>query len=456
MGGLKQVKNEVAELAYWAGVVGAGGAGFPTHVKLDVEVDMVVVNGAECEPLLSVDYHLMVNYPSQLAAMLEKVRCAVQAVKAVFAVKAKNKEAVVALQRATASYPDLQVVQLGDFYPAGDEFVLVYEALGNRVPPGGIPLAIKTVVLNVETLWNLAEGEAKRPVTGKWVTVAGAVGQPGTYHVPLGVRVKDLLSLAGGPSIADYKVLAGGPLMGELVKDLEQPVTKTTKGIVVLPGVSPVVTIRSMPLPHILRQARAVCCQCRECTELCPRNHLGHYLEPHKMMLLVSYPGYEPQAAAEAFLCSECGVCDLYACPMGLSPRRVNQALKKELRDKGLRNPYKDIQKKVHPWREFRRVPVTRLLKRLGLENYHRQPPLREITIAPAQVTLPLKQHTGVAAVPVVQVGQRVLEGDLVAEIPAGSLGARLHASITGEVAAVTLDSISIVAEKGKEVADNG
>jgi len=450
------VKNEVAELAYRAGVVGAGGAGFPTHVKLDVAVDMVIVNGAECEPLLSVDYHLMVEFSSQLAAMLEKVRTAVEAQKAVFAVKAKNKEAVLALQRATASYPNLEVVQLGDFYPAGDEFVLVYEALGKRVPPGGIPLAIKTVVLNVETLWNLVEGEAGRPVTGTWVTVNGAVNRPGTFHVPLGVRIKDLLSLAGGPSIAAYRVLSGGPMMGELVEDLEQPVTKTTKGILVLPETSPVITVRSMPIPHILRQARAACCQCRECTEMCPRYHLGHQLEPHKMMLLVSYPGYEARAAAEAYLCSECGVCDLYACPMGLSPRRVNQALKKELREQGVPNLYKGVEREVHPWREYRRVPVSRLLKRLGLANYPPKPPLRQETITPDQVTLLLKQHAGAPAVPVVQVGQQVSRGDLVADVPAGSLGARIHASITGKVTAVTPAAITIVAEKGKEVADNG
>jgi hypothetical protein len=141
---------------------------------------------------------------------------------------------------------------------------------------------------------------------------------------------------------------------------------------------------------------------------------------------------------------------------MGLSPRRVNQALKKELREKGIPNHYKDIQREIHPWREYRRVPVSRLVKRLGLANYQQKPPLREETIVPARVTLPLKQHAGVAAVPVVQQGQQVARGELVADVPAGSLGARIHASIAGEVAMVTPESITIVAEKGKGVADNG
>ena len=448
------MKNEVAELARWAGVVGAGGAGFPTHVKLDAKVDVVIVNGAECEPLLSVDQTLMLNYPSQLAAMLENVRQELTANTAIFGLKAKHKEAVATLRAATASYSHLQVVELGDFYPAGDEFIFVYEVLDKRVPPGGIPLAIKAVVLNVETLWNLSEATANRPVTTKWVTVAGAVAGR-DLQVPLGVSVKEMLSLAGGASITDFAVLDGGPLMGKLVENLEQPVTKTTKGLVVLPATSPVITVRSMPLAHTLRQARAACCQCRECTDLCPRYLLGHHLEPHKVMRLVSYPGYDVQAAAEAFLCSECGVCDLYACPMGLSPRRVNQALKTELSRSGIKNSYRGIQDNVHPWREFRRVPVKRLIKRLGLMAYDQSLPLREDAVLPDQVVLPRKQHVGAPAVPVVTAEQSVNRGDLVAEIPDGQLGARLYASIDGKVAAVTAENIIITRDPKKEVADH-
>ena len=438
--------NAVAELARRAGVVGAGGAGFPTHVKLDARVEYVVVNGAECEPLLTVDQTLLIRDGERLAAMLEEVRQALGAQEARIAIKAKHEKAVAAGKAAVAPYPALQVVPLGDFYPAGDEFVLVYETTGRLVPQGGIPLQVGVVVLNVETLWNLAEAKEGRPVTHKWVTVAGAVKSPGTFRVPLGVSIGEMLTLAGGASVPDFAVLNGGPMMGKLVENLAEPVTKTTKGLVVLPRLSPVVQVRARPLAGILRQARAACCQCQECTDLCPRHLLGHGLAPHKVMLAASYGGSRVAAPlTAAFLCSECGVCDLYACPLGLSPRRVSQALKEELARQGVKNPHKGAPAGVHPWRSYRRVPVARLLPRLGLKPYARPAPAREVTWEPEQVTLPLKQHVGAPAEAVVAVGDRVEAGQLVAEIPAGKLGSRLFASLSGWVAEQTPTALVLV-----------
>lgn len=441
--------NKVAELAQWAGIVGAGGAGFPTHVKLNASVNVVIVNAAECEPLITVDQHLIQEYAPQLGSELERVRQEVEAKKAIIALKSKHKEAVAALESVLCHYQHIELMQIGDFYPAGDEFALVYEVLNKRVPPGGIPLEIGAVVINVETLWNLSQAAAGHVVTDKWVTVAGSVNGPGTFHVPLGVTVNDMLNLAGGPSRADFAVLDGGPIMGKLVGNLNQPIVKTTKGLTVLPATSPVITMRKMPMAHILRLARAACCQCRECTDLCPRHLLGHHLEPHKAMQIVSYPGYNLQSVSEAFLCSECGMCDLYACPMGLSPRRIYQALKQELAEKGIKNPYKGVAGEVHAWRDFRRVPTNRMIKRLGLMDYKQVPPLSGLTIRPKKVILPLKQHVGAPALVTVKAGQRVKKGELLADIPEGKLAARLHASIDGKVAAVTPEiAIISVAEK--------
>jgi Na+-translocating ferredoxin:NAD+ oxidoreductase RnfC subunit len=440
--------NPVAELARLSGVVGAGGAGFPTHVKLDAQVEYVVLNGAECEPLLQVDQELLISASSRLAAMLEEVRRALGAKEGRIAVKAKHQEAVAAAERAVAEYPQLSVVPLGDFYPAGDEFVLVYETTGRLVPQGGIPLQVGVVVLNVETLWNLAEAKEGRPVTHKWVTVAGAVASPGTFRVPLGVSVEEMIALAGGSTVSDFAVLNGGPMMGKLVEQLSDPVIKTTKGLVVLPTMSPVVQVRAKPLAAVLRQARAACCQCQECTDLCPRHLLGHELSPHKVMLAASYAG-SPVAApiTAAFLCSECGVCDLYACPMGLSPRRVSQALKEELARHGIKNPHKGAPAGPHPWRPYRRVPVTRLMPRLGLRPYERPAPVREAGFTPDKVVLPLRQHVGAPAEPVVEVGDKVEVGQLIAEIPDGKLGSRLFASISGYVSERTPSAVAITRE---------
>lgn len=448
--------NPVAELARLHGVVGAGGGGFPTHVKLDAQVECVIVNGAECEPLLEVDQALIMGYSHCLVAMLEETRRAVGAGAAVIAIKAKHREALAEARAAADGYPAIRVVPLEDMYPAGDEFVLVYEVTGRLVPQGSIPLQVGVVVLNVETLWNLSRAKVGQPVTHKWVTVAGAVMDPGTFLVPLGVSAAEMIALAGGPSVTDFAVLSGGVMMGTLVESLDEPVTKTTKGLVVLPSRNPAVQVRARPLAAILRQARAACCQCQLCTDLCPRHLLGHELAPHRVMLTASYAGSALEApVTTAFLCSECGVCDLYACPMGLSPRRVCRALKEEMTRRGLTNPHRGSTASLHPWRSFRRVPLGRLTPRLGLEPYGRRARARDAGLVPDRVVLPLKQGPGQPGQPVVRVGDEVTAGQLVAEIPAGRLGSRVFASISGFVAERTEHSLVIRRRHGRRVRED-
>lgn len=428
--------NRVANLARQAGVVGAGGAGFPTHIKLDAHVDCVIVNGAECEPLITVDQVLMLNKAVQLGVMLEQVRQDLGAREAIIAIKAKHQEAVAEMKKAVASFPQITVRALKDFYPAGDEFVLVYETTGRQIPQGGIPLEVGIVVINVETLWNLAEAGEGRPLTKKWVTVSGAVAVPGTYQVPLGVSIGDMLELAGGSLISEFEVINGGPMMGKLVKNLNEPVTKTTKGLLVLPWTNPVVQLASRPLSTILRHAQSMCCQCQMCTDLCPRHLLGYDISPNKVILAASYKEQMTWATfTAAFLCSECGACDLYSCPMGLSPRRVNQAIKEEMIRQGIKNPYKGGESAVNSWRTYRRIPAKRLTSRLAVDSYKSPAILREVDFSPNRVEILLKQHIGVPSKPVVQKGDRVEIGQLIAEIPEqGNLGSNIFASISGWV----------------------
>lgn len=439
--------NRIAELARKSGVVGAGGAGFPTHVKLNVKVDCVILNGAECEPLIAVDQMLLLKDAERLAEMLETVRRDLGAGEAVIAIKAKHKEAVCKAENAVKKYPNIRVNPLGDFYPAGDEYVLVYETTGKQIPQGGIPLECGAVVVNVETLWNLARAEEGNPVFRKWVTVAGAVKKPGTFFVPLGISFEEMIALAGGPAISDFGVINGGPMMGKLVSDLKEPVVKTTKGILVLPENNPVILNRRASLSSILRRALSMCCQCRMCTDLCPRNLLGYHINPNRTMLDASYRWkLDGIQLADALLCSECGACELYACPMGLSPRRVNQALKAELARQGVKNPYKGTVPVANAWRKYRRIPTTRLICRLGLEPYLVAPEVYDTDYLPDAIEIPLKQHTGVPSKPVVAAGDRVRAGDLVAQIPSeGLLGSNLFAGISGKVTEITDQSIRIV-----------
>jgi len=446
--------NKIVELARQAGVVGAGGAGFPTHVKLNAQVEYLILNGAECEPLITVDQFLVLQDAAKLAAMLEEVRRELGAKEAIIGIKAKHHKVIAEAQCAVAEYEKLRVEPLGDFYPAGDEYVLVYETTGRQIPQGGIPLECGVVVINVETLWNIAEAQRGRVVHQKWVTVAGAVEKPGVYFVPLGVSTEEMINLAGGPTIKEYAVINGGPMMGKLINDLKEPVTKTTKGLLVLPMTNPVIINRQRPLEAIMRQAQSICCQCQMCTDLCPRNLLGYNLHPNKTILSASY-GWKVQGVSieEALLCSECGVCDMYACPMGLSPRFVNQMLKRELGRRGAKNPYKGQKAVVSQWRPYRRIPTKRLITRLDLTGYYSPVEIVRSDYFPERVELMLKQHVGVLSEPVVAKGDWVEVGDLIAKIPDGnSLSSKLFASISGRVAEVMTDRICIEAKESGEV----
>jgi len=267
--------------------------------------------------------------------------------------------------------------------------------------------------------------------------VAGWVQKPITVKVPLGVTIKEVLDLAGGPLGENFAVINGGPMMGGILEDLNSPVTKTTKGLVVLPEDHALIARKTSDLSHILKQARAACCRCMQCTEVCPRYLLGHELRPDEMMQVVSFGPYIGEQVTQAFLCCECGVCDLYQCPMGLSPRRVNMMVKGELAKAGIRNNNNRKPQEARPMREYRRIPVKRLVARLDLTTYNGPAPLDEKLYQPQKVILSLRQHIGAPSLPCLEVGSKVEKGDLVAVIPENALGANLHASISGTVTQV-------------------
>ena len=430
----KPLENELVRAVREAGVVGAGGAGFPTHVKLAAQVEYVIVNAAECEPLLDVDPQLTCQQADRLVHALGTVGEFTGAQKLVVGIKGKHREACESLARAVEGRRNTSVQYLANHYPVGDEHVLVYEVTGRLVPEGGIPLQVGAVVNNVETLLNVEAALNGEPVTQKYLTVVGEVQRPITTRVPVGSLVKDVLELAGGPTVRDYAVVDGGPMMGNVMSGPEAPITKTTKALVVLPREKLPWIKKGVNVAAILRRAKATCDLCHQCTQLCPRYLLGHDLQPHRVMHIFGHNIADEKVATSAFLCCECGICDLYACPMDLSPRWVCIELKRRLTAAGIKNPHRRTELTPHPWREMRGAPVDRLLARLGLGEYDRPAPMTEVDFEPSVVRLPLKQHLGAPAQPTVSVGDRVQAGQVVGEIPEGALGARVHASILGVV----------------------
>src|SRR6185312_13580210 len=187
------------------GVVGAGGAGFPTYVKAQSKVEYVIANGAECEPLIHKDAELMKHFPAEIVAGMGLMLEATGARTGKFGVKTKNAEAVEALKRHIQD-ERMEFTLLGDFYPSGDEYELVYTATGRLIPPAGIPLQVGCVVNNVETLYNVDQAMQGAPVTRKFLSVCGAVKEPKSFWVPIGTSFRDLISLAGGATVADLGI----------------------------------------------------------------------------------------------------------------------------------------------------------------------------------------------------------------------------------------------------------
>jgi Na+-translocating ferredoxin:NAD+ oxidoreductase RnfC subunit len=426
-----------------AGVVGAGGGGFPTHVKLAAKADTVIANGAECEPLLHKDAVVMEHFAAEVVRGVELSMDAVGAKDGVIAIKAKNKHAVQTIRTACQG-TRVRVHLLGDYYPAGDEYDLVYSVTGRLIPPAGIPIQVGTVVNNVETFVNIAAASAGQPVIHKTLTLAGAVRRPVTVTAPIGTPFRDCFEVAGGLTTDDPVLCLGGLMMGQTTDDLETPITKTTTGVVILPRSHPVVQRKLQPGRAQARIGKSACDQCRYCTEYCPRFLLGYAVEPHQVMRSLAFT-----ATGESFwnqwaaLCCACGLCTLYACPELLFPKEACDDAKVELRKAGLKWTGPSTVK-AHPLREGRRVPIKSLMRRLAVEQYDHPAPLHHEVLRPARVTLPLRQSAGAANKPIVQTGDRVRAGQALGELPAQALGAILHAPFDATVTAVTPDRIDL------------
>lgn len=420
------------------GIVGAGGGGFPTAAKLGTPVSTVIANAAECEPLLHKDKELLLHHSE---AFLRGMRTAMETVSAregMVGIKEKYHDIIATIERLGP--PTIRVVPLPDVYPAGDEFILVHMVTGRIIPPGGLPKDVDVVVANVETLINIA---LDAPVTHKYLTIAGAVHNPVTVRVPIGISIGEVLAAAGGPTISDFGILLGGVMMAHPAPGLEVPVTKTTGGIVVLPSAHPLIRRHNAPWTHVQRVGRSACDQCRFCTELCPRFLLGHPIEPHRAMQSLGFSSPTDWMLAATLYCCECNLCTLFSCPEDLDPKNVCVQSKPLARERGLTFKGNPESIQPHPMAEFRRVPMRRLIAKLGLGEFHNSGPLIDYDFAPRRVNIPLKQHAGAPADPIVKSGEIVCRGDLLARPQPGKLGARIHASIDG-VVTVMNDSIAI------------
>lgn len=419
------------------GIVGAGGAGFPAHIKLRQRPQLLFMNAAECEPLLHKDAEILRQHTDVVLKGFEAAIALTGARKAVIAIKKKQESLIRILKKKMS--PSMQMLLLDDIYPAGDEITLIYEATGRVVRPGDLPVTVGCLVQNVETLYNIGNG---KPVTHKMITVTGAVKEPRTLLVPIGTSIGVILShfeITAQP----FMVRSGGLMMGSVEKDPDAVVTKTMGGLIVLPLEHPAAHVyeRYAEEKYTVRMAKAACDQCSLCTEICPRYLLGYPVRPELAMRNRMFAGDMKAVHAGNVFCCECALCTMVACPEGLDPRGSTVMEKKEILKeirKG-RNP----EALPHPLYRYRKTPMRRVIQRLGVSEYDREALLSDLEIHPGRVRIPLRQHAGAPAVPVVEAGKCVRQGDLLAAAN-GDISASVHASMDGIIIRLDADAVTI------------
>jgi len=285
------------------GIVGLGGATFPSQVKLNVKeganLDYLIINGVECEPYLTADHRLMLEKSEEIVVGIKILMKALQLKKAVIGIESNKKDAIGLFKSIIKKEEGIQVAALQVKYPQGGEKQLVKAILGREVPKNGLPLDVGVIVYNVGTIFAVYEAiQFNKPLIERVVTVTGKkLENPSNFWVKIGTPVKDLVAQVGGLPEGTRKLVNGGPMMGKAIKNTDVPVTKGTSGILVISE------------DEASRGKAENCIRCGECVFVCPMG-----LEPHLLMNLSEKGFYEKAAAEDIMTCIECGSCS-YVCP---------------------------------------------------------------------------------------------------------------------------------------------
>ena len=312
--------DQVVKAVQEAGVVGLGGAAFPTHVKLappkDFTVHTLIINGAECEPYLTSDHRTMVEYPERVHFGIRVMMQTLGVAKCVIGVEKNKPDAIAALQRTVPGDLDVTVLPLTVKYPQGAEKMLIHAVTGVEVPSGKLPVSVGVVVQNVGSVSAIAEVfETGLPLIERIVTVSGhGLLRPANLIVPVGTKLRDLLAQCDGVSADAAEVIIGGPMMGQAQPNLDAPVIKGTTGVVVLEKSE---TRRAESYP---------CIHCGRCLDACPV-----FLNPSLLGDYARVQRYEDMAELHLADCMLCGSC-AYVCPSNIPLSQLFQASKLALR----------------------------------------------------------------------------------------------------------------------------
>jgi Na+-translocating ferredoxin:NAD+ oxidoreductase RnfC subunit len=429
-----RVQTEMHDCLAERGVWDASGR----RLQLDGSGRFTAVVGRVCdpEPLLATETALGRNAPQRIVAGLGAVGLLVGAHRLILAARADDAELLRRL-RGEAGGTRVEVLPVPASCPLDATSLVcdLAQLAGSSVPGAGLDRAL---VLDAVELCDVAHAlEGKAPLR-RTVSVAGEVGEPTVFQVPLGTAFADLVEACGSPDPA-WAVWHNGVLGGRRA-GRDEVVDLDTRGLVVLSGRHPLVTRATTPVADQVARIRAACVACRICSDICPVVLRGGSLEPHRVMQAValSWQGsaLDPQAQIlSALECLACGICNPL-CPTMLRPAEVIGEVARQLRERGV-GPAETGAPHLHPDRLGRRLSSTRLAEILGLGDGR---PAMARSLIPDRIAVPLRGPTGGQRVPAVRPGERVMQGDLVTMAPAGTNEVDIRAPVSGMVLAVDPD----------------
>ena len=438
--------SDLKQLLKDNGVVGAGGAGFPSYSKLAEGASILLVNAVECEPLLYTSYTLLQNRIRDIVIGMRAVMEYAKIPVGLIAVKGYRAEKL-GYKDGQELAEGVRIKYVPNVYPMGDEINLIYTATGRLVKPGQLPITRGVIVYNTETMHNIGlVAQFRQPVTKTYLTLSGDVPEAFCVKVPLGMRISEVLETLKVTVPDTHVVIDGGPSMGTIVNPYVDVVKKPTSGLLILPKTIPAVRNKLRTMEENFRMAASVCCQCTRCTDMCPRHLLGYPLEPHKMVRsTLSAAQADPELIKTATLCCGCDICGTLACCQDISPMQIIKQYKGILAKNKMRyvaGP--DDEFAASSERDYRMVSAGKWKEVLGVAKYDKFPPTYiDEKLKAKEVEVPMVQHIGAPAIPCVKVGDFVNENDKIAEAAEG-LSVPHFAPITGKITYVDNQKIVI------------
>nr|WP_314459249.1 electron transport complex subunit RsxC [uncultured Clostridium sp.] len=310
-------KEEIRDIVKEAGIVGLGGAGFPTHVKLtpkdETKIDTIIVNGAECEPYLTSDYRMMLEEPDSIVKGLNIILQLFDNAKGVIGIEDNKPEAIRLMTELVKDEPRITVCPLKTKYPQGGERSLIYAVTGRKINSSMLPADAGCIVDNVDTVISIYNAVAKStPLIRRIVTVTGdAIANPQNYNVRTGTNYAELLEASGGFKTEPEKVISGGPMMGQALFNMNIPVTKTSSALT------------CMSKDEVAVNAPTACIRCGRCVNVCPSR-----VVPQMMMQAAVRSDIDAFVKLDGMECCECGCC-AYACPAKLPLTQAFKEMRK-------------------------------------------------------------------------------------------------------------------------------